>query len=45
MESFVVVEVCVVVESSGREPRRGDSVALQRSRASSSRDTLLEKAV
>lgn len=44
MESLVLVDVCVAVESSGRDPRRGD-LLWQRSRASSSRDTLLEKAV
>lgn len=40
----LVVEVCVVVESSGREPRRPD-LDPQWSRFCSSLDTLLEKAV
>lgn len=40
----LVVEVCVVVESSGKEPRR-PGPDRQCSRFCSSRDTLLEKAV
>lgn len=40
----LVVEVCVVVESSGREPRR-PGLDRQCSRFCSSLDTLLEKAV